>query len=110
MRILFSSRPAFGHVYPLMPLALAARDAGHNVTFATTGVFPNRLRAGFTTHDVGLTIEQARDLVLADLPVNTMPKGDDGRPELEFGSRTVPRCPCSQHGAGPGAAARPPQA
>ena len=40
MRILFSSRPTFGHVYPLMPLALAARDAGHNVTFTTTGVFP----------------------------------------------------------------------
>ena len=28
---MFCARPAFGHVYPLMPLALAARRAGHEV-------------------------------------------------------------------------------
>jgi Glycosyltransferase family 28 C-terminal domain len=88
MRILFSTRPAFGHVYPLMPLALAAREAGHDVTFATTGIFLDRLRsAGFTTHDVGLTIEHARDQVVGGQPGDGMPKGEDGRPDLEFGAR-----------------------
>jgi UDP:flavonoid glycosyltransferase YjiC (YdhE family) len=88
MRILFSTRPAFGHVYPLMPLAMAARDAGHDVTFATTGRFLDKLpSAGFPTHDVGLTIEQARDQVVGGLPGAPMPKGEDGRPDLEFGAR-----------------------
>ena len=45
MKILFSTRPAYGHVYPLMPLALAAREAGHDVRFATTGQFLGKLDA-----------------------------------------------------------------
>jgi UDP:flavonoid glycosyltransferase YjiC (YdhE family) len=86
MRILISSRPAYGHVYPLMPLACAARDAGHEVEFATTGPFLAKLRAlGFPTHDVGLTIEDARDQLVAATPGDGMPKQDDGRPDLEFG-------------------------
>lgn len=36
MRILFSSTPAFGHLAPLIPLARAARDAGHDVSFLTS--------------------------------------------------------------------------
>ncbi len=35
MRILFTSHPAYGHVHPMLPLARAARDAGHLVRFAT---------------------------------------------------------------------------
>lgn len=35
MRILFSSLGGAGHTYPLVPLALALRDDGHPVTFAT---------------------------------------------------------------------------
>ncbi|MFE0138673.1 glycosyltransferase [Streptomyces sp. NPDC059037] len=35
MRILFASVGNFGHVHPLLPLALAARSAGHEVRFAT---------------------------------------------------------------------------
>ena len=31
MRIAFSTNPALGHVLPLLPLAVAARDAGHDV-------------------------------------------------------------------------------
>ena len=59
MKILFSARPAFGHVYPMMPLALAAREAGHDVQFATTGRFLAVLAGlGFRTHDVGLSIEE----------------------------------------------------
>ncbi|MGV9700521.1 glycosyltransferase [Streptomyces sp. NPDC003470] len=35
MRILFAGAGNFGHVYPLLPLAKAARAAGHEVFFAT---------------------------------------------------------------------------
>ena len=50
MKILFSTRPAYGHVYPLMPLALAAREAGHDVRFATTGQFLDKLDALGLSH------------------------------------------------------------
>jgi len=88
VRLLFSARPAYGHVYPMMPLALAARDAGHDVQFATAGAFLPKLQSlGFTTHAVGLTIEQARDELVGSAPGDVMPKGDDGRPDLDAGGR-----------------------
>jgi UDP:flavonoid glycosyltransferase YjiC (YdhE family) len=34
MRILFASLASVGHTYPLVPLAIAAREAGHEVHFA----------------------------------------------------------------------------
>ncbi|WP_370943615.1 glycosyltransferase [Amycolatopsis sp. cg5] len=34
MRILFASLGSVGHTYPMVPLAVAARDAGHEVWFA----------------------------------------------------------------------------
>ena len=34
MRVLFASLASVGHTYPLIPLAIAARDAGHEVHFA----------------------------------------------------------------------------
>ncbi len=91
MKILFSTRPAYGHVYPLLPLALAARDAGHDVAFATTGPFLADLAAlGFEVHDVGISIEAARDALLrdlADLAADGMPTDVDGRPDLDIGGR-----------------------
>lgn len=60
LRVLFCAWPAFGHLYPLMPLALAARTAGHEVVFATGEDFVPRLRAlGFETHQVGISLKQA---------------------------------------------------
>lgn len=43
MRILFCSLPHFGHVLPLVPLARACVDVGHEVTFATGGPLVGRL-------------------------------------------------------------------
>lgn len=34
MRVLFASLSTVGHTYPLLPLAIAAREAGHDVHFA----------------------------------------------------------------------------
>ncbi|MFC4533047.1 glycosyltransferase [Sphaerisporangium dianthi] len=35
MRVLFASLASVGHTYPLIPLAIAAREAGHEVHFAS---------------------------------------------------------------------------
>jgi UDP:flavonoid glycosyltransferase YjiC (YdhE family) len=43
VRIVFAALPAYGHLYPLMPLALAAADAGHDVGVATGVPFLGRL-------------------------------------------------------------------
>jgi UDP:flavonoid glycosyltransferase YjiC (YdhE family) len=44
VRLLFASLASHGHIYPLLPLAFAARDAGHDVVFATGGDFVLPLR------------------------------------------------------------------
>jgi UDP:flavonoid glycosyltransferase YjiC (YdhE family) len=64
-----------------MPLAAAARAAGHDVHFATAGEFVTKLAAlGYRTHLVGLTIEEARDVMTGGRGI---PAGDDGRPDLD---------------------------
>lgn len=61
MRILFTSRPAFGHLHPLIPLARAAATAGHDVAFATGEPFREAIeRQGFTAFDAGLNVSQWR--------------------------------------------------
>ena len=43
-RLLFTCRPLSGHYEPLLPLASAARDAGHAVAFATGAPVAERAR------------------------------------------------------------------
>lgn len=43
MRILFAAIPAYGHLFPLLPLAAACAGAGHDVTVATGEPFVGRL-------------------------------------------------------------------
>jgi UDP:flavonoid glycosyltransferase YjiC (YdhE family) len=45
-RMLFTSRPLAGHFEPLVPLAVAARAAGHTVAFATGEPYASRAREG----------------------------------------------------------------
>ncbi|WP_103337958.1 glycosyltransferase [Amycolatopsis sp. CA-126428] len=60
MRILFTCRPAYGHLFPLLPLANAARAAGHEVVFGTGEAFVPKVRElGFVTHRAGLGISEA---------------------------------------------------
>lgn len=35
MKVVFASLGAYGHLYPMLPLAVACRDAGHEVVVAT---------------------------------------------------------------------------
>jgi UDP:flavonoid glycosyltransferase YjiC (YdhE family) len=60
MRILFTACPMVGHVNTLLPLALAARRAGHAIAFATGGDQVGRVeRAGLTAWAVGPTFAEA---------------------------------------------------
>lgn len=62
MRLLFSCRPAYGHVYSLLPLAVAAREAGHEVMFGTGDAFLPKVRAlGFDAYRVGIAVSAAED-------------------------------------------------
>jgi UDP:flavonoid glycosyltransferase YjiC (YdhE family) len=44
VRLIFASLASHGHIYPLLPLAFAAREAGHEVIFATGEDFLPPLR------------------------------------------------------------------
>jgi UDP:flavonoid glycosyltransferase YjiC (YdhE family) len=60
MKILFSSGPLYGHVNPMLSLALAARRAGHEVAFATgRDLIPHVERFGLDAWPVGLTHAEA---------------------------------------------------
>ncbi|UGS36089.1 glycosyltransferase [Capillimicrobium parvum] len=69
MRVLFCCRPAYGHVYPLLPLAAACRDVGHDVLWGTGEGFVKRLEAfGFRVQRVGISIPEADERVLREQP------------------------------------------
>ncbi len=60
MRILFSSLGSHGHTYPLLPLAVAARDQGHDILYAVDSGFHDPVaKLGFTVVDAGLSISDA---------------------------------------------------
>ncbi|MEV6901312.1 glycosyltransferase [Amycolatopsis sp. NPDC051372] len=60
MRLVFTSLASHGHLYPLIPLAVAARGAGHDVAFATAEDFhPVLEKAGLRAEKAGLTIYDA---------------------------------------------------
>ena len=55
MRALLTTQPAYGHFHPMLPLAAALRDAGHEVRFATGARFCDVVRsAGFHCDPAGL--------------------------------------------------------
>lgn len=57
MRVLFVCLPATGHLLPLLPLAGALRDAGHEVAFATAAGFAHAVeRAGFVAVPAGMDV------------------------------------------------------
>jgi UDP:flavonoid glycosyltransferase YjiC (YdhE family) len=55
LRIFFSTSSYLAHFHPLVPLASAARDAGHEVAFACSVSFAGQVRtAGFTVIGSGV--------------------------------------------------------
>ncbi|MFI7600169.1 glycosyltransferase [Actinoplanes sp. NPDC049681] len=61
MRILFVAAPLQGHLLPLIPLAAACRDAGHEVTLAGGGFPPDVL--GLRTADIGARFSLPRSAI-----------------------------------------------
>ncbi len=60
MRVLITSVSAYGHLQPLLPIAKALADAGHEVAIATgPELRPRAVAAGFTAFDAGLAIDLA---------------------------------------------------
>ncbi len=58
VHILFAAPGAYGHVNPMIPLALALQRAGHTVHWATSPALCRRVAAaGFTTTAMGLETE-----------------------------------------------------
>ncbi|SDI46001.1 glycosyltransferase, MGT family [Actinokineospora alba] len=69
MHVLISSLPSHGHTYPLLPLAIAAKEHGHRVTYATDASFhPVLISLGFDVVDVGTTITDAFNQVTQGSP------------------------------------------
>ena len=55
IRVLLSTTPGYGHFHPLVPLARAFVDDGHEVVFATAASFGAHVEAtGFRTVDAGM--------------------------------------------------------
>jgi UDP:flavonoid glycosyltransferase YjiC (YdhE family) len=84
VRLLLSTRSAFGHLYPMMPLADAARAAGHEVVFSLGPEFVPKLQAlGYRAEPTGIEIREAgAEAIAAGTPV----MGADGRTNLDFGA------------------------
>ena len=62
MRALFVCLPREGHLAPLVPIALALRQAGHTVAFATAaGFIPQVEQAGLEAFPAGLAVEEWMD-------------------------------------------------
>ena len=69
VRILFTSFPAFGHLHPMMPLALAARDAGHEVRVATGSNLADWVRrCGLPVTSIGLSEDELAEVADRDHP------------------------------------------
>jgi len=61
MRIVFVAAPLQGHLLPLVPLAAACRDAGHDVILASGGFPPDVL--GLRTADIGAAFSLPRSAI-----------------------------------------------
>ncbi|MGZ5418571.1 MAG: hypothetical protein ACXWDI_15490, partial [Nocardioides sp.] len=104
MDVVFAALPAYGHLYPLMPLATETAAAGHRVTVATGELFVDMLPLptvkAFPDHATLSWVEQETARrhtageglsfgvrMFADVAANTSAEGllalwDERRPEL----------------------------
>ncbi len=66
MRFLFSISPTFGHFHAVVPLALALKESGHELAFATGKGFGSVIRRlGFRHFPCGLDFDGSRDIFTA---------------------------------------------
>lgn len=85
MKIAFCANDAYGHVFPLLPLAVAARDAGHDVTFLTGASFEPMLRGqGFDVRTREVSIWWAERQVKERFPGLVGLPPDEGLDTVAF--------------------------
>ena len=78
MRVVCSCNPVLGHVYPLLPLASALRDAGHTVAFLSGAELAEPIeRAGFELLVAGPAFDALVGEALARHPETSFATPDD---------------------------------
>jgi UDP:flavonoid glycosyltransferase YjiC (YdhE family) len=77
VRIVFASLPAYGHLYPMVPLAVACAEAGHEVTVAVAEPFLDAL-------PVPTTRGMAEGVTLHDIEQETFRDHPGIQPGIEF--------------------------
>jgi UDP:flavonoid glycosyltransferase YjiC (YdhE family) len=81
VRALFSTQPGFGHLNPFLPYAVALREAGHEVLFASSGSFGEAIeRHGFRCEPIG--VDFTWENVFATFPEFTDAVRDGRRDEF----------------------------
>lgn len=91
-RLLFCTLSGFGHVFPMFPLAVAARDAGHEVAFATgADAAPVVDRAGFVAHRAGISIPDGFSELAGGRPVTDLPEATRREMAHEVFAKVLPR-------------------
>ncbi|MCA1839576.1 MAG: glycosyltransferase [Actinomycetota bacterium] len=60
MRVIAVTAPAYGHFHPMLPIAQALTESGHEVIFVTSADFAPRIEAaGFEVRTAGIPLEEA---------------------------------------------------
>ncbi|QQQ79513.1 glycosyltransferase family 1 protein [Saccharothrix sp. 6-C] len=91
MRILFSSLGLYGHTFPLLPLAVAARELGHDVDYFTGKGFADVLASQGIEHvEGGLSPRKAFEQAMAGTRPGTPGDVDVERVAFTFAS-VLPR-------------------
>lgn len=94
MRVLFASLGSVGHTYPLIPLAIAARDAGHEVHWAAGAAVHPPLAAH------GLRPFRPADAFYEIYAEDLAPELDRLRPDLVVHEWGLPGAAVAAHRAG----------
>ncbi|MCA1683360.1 MAG: glycosyltransferase, partial [Actinobacteria bacterium] len=79
LRVLCTCLPGIGHFLPMLPLARALADAGHDVSFATAAEFlPYLEKHGFAAFPAGLSLPEQMRQAAARFPAeHALPPGKE---------------------------------
>lgn len=78
MKVVCTCLPGYGHFHPILALASAVADAGHDVVFATAKEFCPRVEEmGFDTFPAGISLAEQLDRAAASIPEAAMPPGKE---------------------------------
>lgn len=78
MKVVCTCLPGYGHFHPILALASAVADAGHDVVFATAKEFCPRVEEmGFDTFPAGISLAEQLARAEAGIPEGAMPPGKE---------------------------------